>query len=307
MPITLNGNTGIVGPDGSASTPAIQGSDSNTGVFFPAADTIAFATAGTEDMRITPAGDVGIGTTSPTDTGGYGRVLDINSSTGAGIALRSNGSATNVCLLGQLGGTTYLENRGAGSIQIYNNGSERARIDSSGNLLVGTTSQVGFNGGAGANINANGAFRNGVSGSGDSSAWQRSSTGNYLAFFYGALNSNPSSVGSINTNGTNTTYSTSSDYRLKEDIAPMTGALAKVAALKPVTYKWKSTGEASEGFIAHELAEVCPQAVVGDKDAVNKDGSIKPQGIDTSFLVATLTAAIQELTARVAALEGAQT
>jgi hypothetical protein len=74
----------------------------------------------------------------------------------------------------------------------------------------------------------------------------------------------------------------------------MTGALARVAALKPVTYSWKADGSAGEGFIAHELAEVVPDAVVGEKDAVNEDGSIKPQGIDTSFLVATLTAAIQE-------------
>ena len=90
----------------------------------------------------------------------------------------------------------------------------------------------------------------------------------------------------------------------------MTGALDKVQALKPVTYKWKSDGSDSEGFIAHELAEVCPQAVVGGKDEVYEDGNIKPQGIDTSFLIATLTAAIQEqqalitsLTARIAALE----
>jgi hypothetical protein len=90
----------------------------------------------------------------------------------------------------------------------------------------------------------------------------------------------------------------------------MTGALDKVALLKPCTYTWKADGLAGQGFIAHELAEVCPDAVSGEKDAVNADGSIKPQGIDTSFLVATLTAAIQEqqaiitdLKARVEALE----
>lgn len=90
----------------------------------------------------------------------------------------------------------------------------------------------------------------------------------------------------------------------------MTNALAKVAALKPCTYTWKSDGSVGEGFIAHELAEVVPDAVAGEKDAVNEDGSIKPQGIDTSFLVATLTAALQEahglikdLQTRVAALE----
>jgi hypothetical protein len=119
-----------------------------------------------------------------------------------------------------------------------------------------------------------------------------------------------SQVGSISRSGSSTVYSTSSDYRLKENIAPMTGALDKVAQLKPCTYVWKSTGEASQGFIAHELAEVIPDAVIGEKDAVNEDGSIAPQGIDTSFLVATLTAAIQEqqaiindLKARIESLE----
>ena len=86
--------------------------------------------------------------------------------------------------------------------------------------------------------------------------------------------------------------------------------MTKVAQLKPVTYKWKVDGTNGEGFIAHELAEICPNAVSGEKDAVDENGDIKPQGIDVSFLIATLTAAIQELkaqndalTARIVALE----
>ena len=124
-------------------------------------------------------------------------------------------------------------------------------------------------------------------------------------FMYGANN-----VGSITCNSTATGYNTSSDYRLKEAIAPMTGALAKVALLKPCTYKWKVNGSDGQGFIAHELQEVCPNAVTGEKDAVDAEGKPQYQGIDTSFLVATLTAAIQEqqamieeLKAKVAALE----
>ena len=77
----------------------------------------------------------------------------------------------------------------------------------------------------------------------------------------------------------------------------MTGALAKVAALKPVTYKWNVDGSDGEGFIAHELAEVCPNAVTGEKDAVDANGKPIHQGVDTSFLVATLVSAIQELKA----------
>jgi hypothetical protein len=117
--------------------------------------------------------------------------------------------------------------------------------------------------------------------------------------FY-STNSGTTSIGNItNAGGTNTQYNTSSDYRLKENIAPMVGSLAKVQLLKPCTYKWKSTGAAGQGFIAHELQEVVPDAVSGEKDAVDSEGGIVAQGIDTSYLVATLTAAIQELNAKV--------
>ena len=124
-------------------------------------------------------------------------------------------------------------------------------------------------------------------------------------------------VGSINITSSATSYSTSSDYRLKENITPISGALTKVAQLKPVNFKWKADNSDGQGFIAHELAEVCPDAVVGTKDELDKDGNPKYQSIDTSFLVATLTAALQEtkalidtqaetinaLTARIVALE----
>jgi hypothetical protein len=112
--------------------------------------------------------------------------------------------------------------------------------------------------------------------------------------------------GTITVSTSGTVYNTTSDYRLKEDIAPMTGALAKVAQLNPVTYKWKETGDSGQGFIAHELAQVVPECVTGEKDAVeqrNGQEFIVPQGIDTSFLVATLTAAIQEQQALIQSLK----
>jgi len=182
-------------------------------------------------------------------------------------------------------------------------GNVRGTFDSNGNLLLNTTT---VRNSARFTIDYNGASAQGlVLNNTDTGAASQLA----MQFYRGAT---PSVVGQITTTNSATAYVTSSDYRLKENITPITGALAKVQALKPVTYKWKIDGSDSDGFIAHELAEVCPQAVYGEKDAVNADGDIVPQGIDTSFLVATLTAAIQEqqalitqLQADVAALKGA--
>jgi hypothetical protein len=110
-------------------------------------------------------------------------------------------------------------------------------------------------------------------------------------------------VGSIDTSASSTSYVTSSDYRLKHDVQPMTGALAKLALLKPRFFKWNVDGSQSQGFIAHELQEVVPECVSGTKDAVDNNGSPKYQGIDTGFLVATLTAALQEAIAKIESLE----
>lgn len=203
---------------GTAAAPAITTSgDTNTGIFFPAADTIAFAEGGSEVMRIDSSG-----------------VVRINNTSNATFSAQLNTQFTTAFQCGQ-----YLK-------------------------VTDTSSSQSM-------------------------------------FIFG--NSSSDAVGSIATSGSLTSYNISSDYRLKQDIAPMTGALAKVALLKPVTYKWKVDGSDGEGFIAHELAEVCPDAVTGEKDAVDANGKPIHQGIDVSFLVATLTAAIQELTARIAALE----
>jgi hypothetical protein len=165
-------------------------------------------------------------------------------------------------------------------------------IDTSQNVLVGTTTSAATNGTEGFRVISSGVptVQRGVGGS--------------FSVFYNSTNS--ANIGSIsNSGGTATAYNTSSDYRLKENITPMTGALQKVAALKPVTYTWKADGSDGQGFIAHELAEVCPDAVTGAKDAVDADGNPVYQGIDVSFLVGILTAAIQELKAEIDQLKGA--
>lgn len=109
-------------------------------------------------------------------------------------------------------------------------------------------------------------------------------------------------VGYIHTTATTTSYTTSSDVRLKRAIAPLAGALDVLAALRPVTFRWNSTDEADIGFLAHELMVPVPTAVTGQPDEINLDGSVKPQQVDHSKLVPWLTAACQELAQQVQAL-----
>jgi hypothetical protein len=276
-------------------------------------------------------GNVGIGTSSPAsklEVSGSGTLelarFATTTNNTPSIGIYSNGSIR--AKLRASSAETALLTQGALPLLLGTNDTENARIDSSGNLLVGTTGVPNGTSIFGSAFVESSADRNILY-----LACSSTSTAG-VAIFY-----NPNgAVGSINTSGSNTSYVTTSDYRLKENIAPMTGALNKVALLKPVTYKWKSDGSDSQGFIAHELQEVVPECVVGEKDAVreeqyevtpavkDEEGNtvteavmgtrIAPvyQGIDTSFLVATLTAALQEqqalitaLTTRITALESA--
>jgi hypothetical protein len=191
----------------------------------------------------------------------------------------------------------------ANAIAVSTDAVERMRINATGNVLIGTTTVAPATSGFGVEVDPGGAGvytrvnigHSATTGLGES----------FIRFFF-----NNAQIGSITQNATTTAYNTSSDYRLKDNIAPMVGALATIAQLKPVTYSWKLNGASGQGFIAHELQDIVPDCVNGVKDAVDADGKPKYQGIDTSFLVATLTAAMQEqqalivdLTARIAALE----
>lgn len=174
------------------------------------------------------------------------------------------------------------------------NGTTRMTMDASGNLYLKTTSRL-----------SSGVFSVAyVPGTSQGAVFQpNSDVSSPTPILF--LNSSGSAVGSITTTASATAYNISSDYRLKEAVQPLVGGLARISALKPSIYKWKADGSNGEGFLAHELAEVVPLAVTGEKDAVNEDGSVKPQAVDLSKVVPVLVAAIQELTARVVTLENA--
>lgn len=136
-------------------------------------------------------------------------------------------------------------------------------------------------------------------GNGNALANKVATTGGWDHFYFQNPNGN---VGAISTNGSNTTYSTSSDYRLKEDLKDFDG-LAILSSIKLYDFKWKSDGKRSYGTMAHELAEVLPYAVIGEKDGKTEDGEIKAQGVDYSMLGPIMAKAIQQLEARIKELE----
>jgi hypothetical protein len=361
--------TGVFGA-GSNTAPSITTTgDTNTGIYFPAADTIAFTEGGVESMRINSSGNVGIGTSSPSYkldvqiasesslnlynttatsndsvqtqissfNGTYWNILSSNASSfrwktfndermridssgnlGVGTSspntriqstVGSNGSGVVVGLRLQNVGTAAgdgakilftagTSTNGAGisstgvaldsaDLRFDTGGSnERMRIDSSGNLLVGKTSQTNT---GKLEIDYSRASNAGTSYNETSST----SSCTHIAFQRGGAG-----VGSISSpNNSSTAYNTSSDYRLKENIAPMIGALDKVAQLKPCTYTWKSDGSDGQGFIAHELQKIAPYAVTGEKDGEQM------QGVDYGKITPLLTAALQEALAKIESLE----
>jgi hypothetical protein len=110
-------------------------------------------------------------------------------------------------------------------------------------------------------------------------------------------------TGAISNNSTGTAYVTTSDYRLKSNVSPMTNGLYIVNQMKPVNFTWISTGANDSGFIAHELQTVVPSAVTGEKDELAPDGTPEYQGVDTSMLICYMVDAIKQLSSRVSQLE----
>jgi len=128
----------------------------------------------------------------------------------------------------------------------------------------------------------------------------QTTSANSLVIFY---NTN-GVVGTISTSGSSTAYNTTSDYRLKENVVPMEGALDRVDLLKPSRFNFIADADKTvDGFLAHEVAEIVPEAISGEKDAVDEDGNPVYQGIDQSKLVPLLVGAIQELRAEIETLK----
>jgi len=319
----------------------IKGGSVEQSVKFGATETVFNESSLDLDFRVESLGDansfvvegatkgIGMGTNDPTidsslagvSVAGASRVLHIHDDSGAYLKLSDPASGSNRGAQFALIGTdAILNNCESGRIIFGTGNTERLRIQSDGRMCKGTTSAI-----QGEDIshqynsnNGPGLMMNSTDTSGN--------THTQVIF-----RRNGANVGSIQTNGASTAYNTSSDYRLKEAVTPLTNATDRLKQLNPVRFNFISDADTTvDGFLAHEAQAVVPESVSGTKDAMceeqyevtpavlDDDGNeVTPaemgtrtvpdyQGIDQSKLVPLLVATIQELEIRIATLEAGE-
>jgi len=290
-------------------------------------------TTGVTTTALNSSGSVGIGTTPESWNSVFNGVLQVGTNAvvvstagsaqigsnfyfdGAYKRIRSDFSSR----MYQSAGGYFFETAATGAADSAITFSESMRIDDSGNLIIGKTTENGNTAGhffsssgyARATRNGSMSILNRLTSDGPAIDFQKSGTG----------------VGSISVTGSATAFNTSSDYRLKTDAQPMTGASARVQALNPVNFEWIADGSRVDGFLAHEAQAVVPEAVTGTQDAMkdeeyevtpavlDDEGNVTTeavmgtrsvpdyQGIDQSKLVPLLTAALQEALTKIEAME----
>lgn len=298
----------------------VHAGDTNTYVHLQT-DDIQLFTNGTSRIRANLNGDVVIGDVSPLNR--LHVRSDADSNRGILIHNYFNGASARALLqFGTVGGGWDISVPRSFSPLIFERGGVEAMRHTGAEFLIGTSTAYAAN------------YRQSILIAGSGGTVYRNTVAASTRYPLGFQNSTGAFVGSISINDTSTAYNVSSDYRLKEDVQPMAGALDRLNALKPVNFAWKSTGTRVDGFLAHEAQTVVPEAVTGTKDAVEiigtitdaeglvvsenvtqpdqlEDGQVwtqtgeRPiyQGIDQSKLVPLLVAALQEALARIELLE----
>lgn len=303
MSLILSGTNGVSDVDGSAATPAIRGSDTNTGIFFPAADTIAFAEGGTESGRFDSAGNLLLNTTTQIDSGrvsvsaGGQPAVAASGANFTGYSLRATGTSGRQYVIST---TDNANGLGGGLLAFFDQTANalRACIDSSGNFMVGTTSPLG-----GITSNA-GIWRINGQAPDQSAGFLRHVAGGTTTW---------QAFGNGNSSNLNNSWGGISDAKLKENIVDATPKLEKLQQVRVVNYNLIGGTQKQIGVIAQELEQVFPGMVdeTPDLDAEGNDLGTTTKSVKYSVFVPMLIKAIQEqqaiitaLTARVAALEG---
>ena len=239
---------------------------------------------------------VGIGTSSPREG------VDLANKTMVGVG-NISGSANN----GAYSISGGLDVLNGGYIQLWGGSSanpniivfgtssaERARIDASGALLINRTANASTFHQSAISYNANAGHR------GLAIQATVQDLGTAITFY----NASGAVCGSIAQGTSNTSYNTSSDYRLKENVTPLAGAADRLAQIPVHRFNFIADPDKTvDGFLAHEVQAFVPEAVTGEKDAVDKDGKPVYQGIDQNKLTPLLTAALQEALQKIEALE----
>jgi hypothetical protein len=346
MSLILSGTDGLSDVDGTAATPAIRGTDANTGIFFPAADTIAFSEGGVEAMRIDSDGDVGIGTATP------GYKLDVQSSASSGAPLLANFQAAggDVQVYIQNGTVKTQINADAtnsasiiGSfsnhpLSLRTNNTERMRIDSSGNVGIGTTSPSTYGNLAVYTAASNTEVAAVTGGANYCTFSLRNSSKRYsmqirtdatnawvlrdetaganritirdsdgVLFVPSVYATTNAAAANVYVGSDGSIVRSTSSLKYKKDVQDATHGLADVLKLRSVTYKGKSESNGDTvfgGFIAEEVD------ALGLTEFVQYADDESPDALAYGNMVALLTKAIQEqqalitaLTARIEALE----
>jgi hypothetical protein len=304
----------------SGSQPSIATSN-NAPILFQVANSTSASAVSTNTyttiLTLTTGGSLGIGTTNPayildtvsTSNRHYIKAESTDTNSGAEAGIRFKAAGTNgkeyVLLTENANGSLRVFNASSSTTPLILNSSGRLYLDIGLDVINGTNGQTHLSLG-GMNylrgntyldsatetrIRGNGMTYVGDITSGDGRLNVRDFAGTCISFYL-----SDTKVGSITVSGASTSYNTSSDYRLKENVVPLTNALSRVSQIPVHRFNFISTPDTTvDGFIAHEVAAVVPEAIHGEKDAVDDDDNIIAQGIDQSKLVPLLTAAIKEL------------
>ena len=288
-----------------------------SGLEFTPSTTAGGTTFSNPALSVHPNGNIGVGAGTPDFSGfgsnGGGLELDDVGSSFTAVKV-SQGSTGNLYLAASTG-AGYLWQHSNSPLIIGTNNTERIRIqDGTGRMGINSVGIAYSSSEKLSLYNDNFGFgiKAAYTGMG---IWNTESSGGYIAFAYG---SGGAAGGSISYSGGTTSYNTSSDYRLKENVDYTWDATTRLKQLKPARFNWISddTDTLIDGFLAHEVSSIVPEAVTGEKDAVYtaeeaensagaEAGDIKVQVMDNAKLVPLLVKTIQELEARITTLESA--